>query len=218
MSPLFNCVLLGLLATVSVRAQLPGLPGIPGNLLPGLPKLDDLLPCLFKCPCPGATPCVPKLGLDPLVDLSGIEIPIQLNLSCPSLSIEANVCIKLGASCYTSCGTQKTVCDVRIRLCLLTAALKLSLCDPQSLNAHIKLRCPGQHAYYNVSFNEKKLLNLFNNTEFFGYSKFKKTTSDVEVPEWRDHRAGNARREVIPSPEGHFILARPMTTQRLNNL
>jgi hypothetical protein len=138
MSPLFNCVLLGLLATVSVRAQLPGLPGIPGNLLPGLPKLDDLLPCLFKCPCPGATPCVPKLGLDPLVDLSGIEIPIQLNLSCPSLSIEANVCIKLGASCYTSCGTQKTVCDVRIRLCLLTAALKLSLCDPQSLNAHIK--------------------------------------------------------------------------------
>jgi len=131
MSKLLCCVLLGLLlVTANVSAA-----GLLDNLPIG--DLTNLVPCLFKCPC--SDTCLPKPGLDPLLHFHCVDVSVELNLTCPSLAVDANVCCELGASCYTSCGSLKTVCDVSIKACLLTVGLKLNLCDKNLVQAHLDL-------------------------------------------------------------------------------
>jgi len=130
MAKLLCCALLALcLVVCNVKAI--GLPGLGDVTLPL--GLD----CLLGCPCPG--PCVPKLGLDPLIGLKCVDASLNLNISCPSLALNVDVCCALGASCYTSCGTSKTVCDIAINACLLTLAVDVDLCKAIGVNVDLGL-------------------------------------------------------------------------------
>jgi hypothetical protein len=133
-------MVLGLCLAMSPSAHGLGLPVLGdllgGGGLPSLPVVGDLLgllpDCVYKCPC--STTCLPKPGLAPLLDAHCIDAVVRTNLSCPSLSAQINVCCNLQASCYTSCHSQKTICDYVARLCLLTLNVNVALCDPKALD------------------------------------------------------------------------------------
>jgi len=77
--------------------------------------------------------------LDPLANVKCLDVSAELNLTCPRLQVEVDVCCKAGISCYTSCGTQKTVCDLELQVCLLKVKALLDLCDQKGVKAFLDL-------------------------------------------------------------------------------
>jgi len=142
MSKLF-CFVIGLCVLISCDTSagidLGSLPVVGPVAGPLVNELTGLVPCLFTCPCGAPGVCVPQLGLAPLLDAHCVDVSLQANLSCPSLSLAVRLCCELQASCYTSCGTGKTVCDLALQACLATVSLTLNLCQPPTLTLDVGL-------------------------------------------------------------------------------